>query len=416
MSFLVNNAARLYARSGHRPKSLLCFLLIFVLSFTSVPMAFADPESPPVDESSQEQLVISGQGGITTDLAPEIRIEVTLDASAADEEDARALLARATPQQREELLEFYAQLDALDRETEIAVEEYNAARMRLEAVSGNIEVSAQDVAILGQAYEVQADQLGMRASELYRGGPEVFLRLLFDATSLSDLMDRINLATQLINADSDLMSRIRGQRSRLETSIQQLEADQLAAASLEFEMRARMIEVTARNEDRKRELQEQNETLILLWEAEELQRRADEQRLAIQVAEGTTRDIVLTPGSPVETAMALRGIPYLWGGASRRGFDCSGLIRFVFAQHGINLPHHSASQALHGARVEGSLQPGDIVFFGTPIHHVGMYVGGGYFIHSPRSGEVVSLRSLASRSDMVAARRFDWQPREGAPR
>ena len=401
---------------GRVRRSLLCFLLIFVLAFTSVPMVYAVPDDAADDVAAEQQLVISGQGGITTDLAPEIHIEVTLETSAADEEQARERLERATPQQREQLLDFYAQLDALDRETEIAVEEYNAARMRLEAVSGNIEVSAQDIAILEQAYEAQAAQLGMRASELYRSGPDVFLRLLFEASSLSDLMDRINLATQMINADSDLMSRIRGQRSRLETSIQQLEVDQYAAASLEFEMRARMIEVTARNEDRKRELQEQNETLILLWEAEELQRRAEEQRFAIQIAEGTINDIVLTPGSPVETAMALRGVPYLWGGASRRGFDCSGLIRFVFAQHGVTLPHHSASQALHGTRVEGRLQPGDVVFFGTPIHHVGMYVGGGHFIHSPRSGEVVSLRSLASRSDMVAARRFDWQPREGAPR
>jgi len=60
--------------------------------------------------------------------------------------------------------------------------------------------------------------------------------------------------------------------------------------------------------------------------------------------------------------------------------------------------------------------PNDLVFFGTPIHHVGIYVGGGYFIHSPRSGEVVSLARLGNRNDLVAVRRLDWQPRVGAPR
>ena len=410
-------------------KSIACFILACVFMFSATIPLYAVPEDNPNTDNSLpgvesaasisegEATTLLGSGSITTDLAPEIEFEIELGSSEADTEEAQRLLALATPEQRAELEAFYAQLDEIDRETEIAVEEYNAARMRLEQIENSIEISEQDIAILEQAFSVQAERLSERAAEIYRNGRvELLLYLIFEADSFQELFEAIDLINRRVEADTDLMARIRQQRSLLELSVQQLAVDENDAASLEFEMRARMIEVTARNEDRKQELRDQNTTLLQLFEAEQLQRMLAEQALAQSALEGGNRNIVIVPGSPVETAMALRGVPYVWGGASRQGFDCSGLIRFVFAQHGVNLPHHSGSQVLHGQRVEGSVQPNDLVFFGTPIHHVGMYVGGGYFIHAPRTGEVVSLRALSSRSDLVAVRRIDWQPREGAPR
>ena len=393
------------AYKGHIYRSTSCFLLILALTFASAAPLYAVPE----DDTQVP-------GVITIDLAPEIEIDVELDALAIDSDEARELLAQATPAQRAELERLYAQLDEIDRETEIAVEEYNAARMRLEQVAYSIEVFEQDIMLLKQAYEAQAQILGARAVEIYKGGREIILQLILEAQSLSDLMDRINYANRLSTADAELMARIRNQRSRLETTMQQLVIDESEAASLEFEMRARMIEVRARNEDRKEELREHNFALLQLLEATQVQSNLVEQELAYSINDGTNEAIIVVPGEPAETAMALRGVPYLWGGSSRDGFDCSGLMLFIFAQHGVDLPHHSGSQVLHGQPVVGALQPADLLFFGSPIHHVAMYVGGGYFIHAPRTGDVVRLQALANRNDMVAARRLDWQPREGAPR
>ena len=82
----------------------------------------------------------------------------------------------------------------------------------------------------------------------------------------------------------------------------------------------------------------------------------------------------------------------------------------------MELPHYSGSQFLLGEKIApAELLPGDVVFFGSPIHHVGMYVGGGYFIHAPRTGDFVKLSKLAERSDYAGARRYDWQPRVGPP-
>lgn len=82
-----------------------------------------------------------------------------------------------------------------------------------------------------------------------------------------------------------------------------------------------------------------------------------------------------------------RGTRYVWGGASRGGFDCSGFIRYIFARkRGIKLPHSASGQARLGKRVErGALQPGDVVFFATyrpSISHVGIYVGDNKFVHA----------------------------------
>jgi cell wall-associated NlpC family hydrolase len=108
----------------------------------------------------------------------------------------------------------------------------------------------------------------------------------------------------------------------------------------------------------------------------------------------------------VQFARHLVGVPYSWGGTSpRTGFDCSGFVRFVYDHFGIDLPHSSYAQFGQGRRVSrGSLRPGDLVFF-DGVGHVGLYIGGGRFIHAPHSGTRVSISSLAT--DSWYASRFD---------
>ena len=100
----------------------------------------------------------------------------------------------------------------------------------------------------------------------------------------------------------------------------------------------------------------------------------------------------------VNTAMKYLGVPYVWGGTSPGGFDCSGLVQYVCNANGISVSRVAADQRNNGTYVSReNLQPGDLVFFarsGQGIHHVGIYIGNGNMIHAPQTGDVVKISSI----------------------
>jgi hypothetical protein len=109
----------------------------------------------------------------------------------------------------------------------------------------------------------------------------------------------------------------------------------------------------------------------------------------------------------VSYARHFLGVPYSWGGSTpRTGFDCSGLVRFVYRRFGIRLPHSSWGDLSHGRRVSRrSLRPGDLVFF-YGAGHVGIYVGHGRFIDAPHTGARVRISTMGAYSGYYGARRF----------
>ena len=112
----------------------------------------------------------------------------------------------------------------------------------------------------------------------------------------------------------------------------------------------------------------------------------------------------------VRFARTFLGIRYSYGGASpRTGFDCSGLVAYVYRHFGVALPHYTVAQYGRGRRVSRwALRPGDLVFF-AGLSHVGIYVGQGRFIHAPHTGTRVRIASLGEgwyRSSFAGARRI----------
>jgi gamma-D-glutamyl-L-lysine dipeptidyl-peptidase len=119
-----------------------------------------------------------------------------------------------------------------------------------------------------------------------------------------------------------------------------------------------------------------------------------------------------TAADVVRTAMLFKGLPYLWGGTSGFGFDCSGFTHLVYALRGITIPRDADAQSRTGTAVaRGDLRPGDLVFFASNglVHHVGFYLGNNTMLSSLQTGSPVEVSSLAAQpfaNEYAGARRF----------
>ncbi|MBI5231226.1 MAG: C40 family peptidase [Coriobacteriales bacterium] len=312
-----------------------------------------------------------------------------------------------------ELDAFTLQLEELDRELALAAESYNQATDRLDATRKRVEVAEDDLGKAKKAYSLQQDVLATRARSIYQNGTLAWAEVLLGSDSIGELVQRVKFLNTIGVRDAEIAQSLRGQKGLVEQQVAALQSAESEAEALEFELRARKIEVMLRITERQEMMASVQSDLLKMLDSEAARRAAEEQKLFKDILAGANaKGIEVIPGTPVETALAYHGIPYLWGGESPSGMDCSGLMLYVFKQHGVTLPHYSGSQFLLGKKVAyNDLEPGDAVFFGSPIHHVGMYIGGGYFIHAPRTGDFIKISVLSDRGDFAGARRYDWKPR-----
>ena len=276
--------------------------------------------------------------------------------------------------------------------------------------------------------------LGRRASSIYRNGPVDVVSVFVGATDFQDFITRLDLMRRIGRSDASIVATVKDAKARVVTAQKSLEARQAEQISLRTQSRRKQAELVQTYANQQKFIAGLNGELKRLMAAERVRleriaaeaaaRAAQAARDAAQANANDPQHILpFDPtklGSPHTGAVAVAkhflGVRYVWGGTSPGGFDCSGLMLYSYAQVGIQLPRTSRSQFRAGAYIPPNrvdlLQPGDMVFFGiggdpNRIHHVGMYVGGGDFIHAPATGDVVRIVSLggriASRGDYVGA-------------
>lgn len=321
-----------------------------------------------------------------------------------------ALIALAAPSynqqigtKKAELNDIENELAKLDRDMEITIEQYNLARINLEEAQIKLNRSRMDLAEAEKKRADQQDVLNKRLVSIYKGGDVQIVEVILNTKDFSDLLNRLELLKLISEQDSNLLSKLAAEKDKVAAIEQELEKTNLEAVKIKDEIETKKRETEWMIELKQKRLNSLSADLKELMRKEAARRAAEQAKLINK----TKSSVYAKAGTVVATALKYLGIPYVWGGASTRGLDCSGLLKCVFSVHGVSLPHYSGSQFRLGTAVpKENLAPGDAVFFGSPIHHVGIYVGGGNFIHAPRTGDVVRITPLSERTDFAGARRY----------
>jgi cell wall-associated NlpC family hydrolase len=349
--------------------------------------------------------------------------------------------AHSTPQiraQRERAKAVLAQVDQIGQHLQAVEDQAWNAKQRLVVVKRSLRQNEYRLHVAKGNLHGAQQRVMQRLYSLYVNGSPSTIDVIAGAKSVSQMIDRAESAQVLSNQDAALgrqaLSFEHAVQQR-ERQLQHLKSTREAALA---ELEAKQRTVASELAHQKRLLASIHTTIQHLQQQEaERERRAQaaaEARLraqlaaqqaaaaaaAAQASQSQPSNAVVSPpvsipvgnssvGHPQAAQIALRylGVPYVWGGSTPSGFDCSGLVMYVYAQLGISLPHYTVAQWNATLPISTSeMQPGDLVFF-DGLGHVGIYIGGGQFVHAPHTGTVVQISSLSGyyAGSLVGARR-----------
>jgi peptidoglycan DL-endopeptidase CwlO len=325
---------------------------------------------------------------------------------------------------REQAQAILAQIRDMDSNLSHAIETYNLANIQLNSIDQELEANGRHLTIAKSSLSVAQSHIAKRLRALYINGDSGgAVEVILGARSLDDLLDRLDIAARVGGQDSQVLTDVRRFRDEVKTRRTKLRDDRHRQAQIvaqraekkrwiegQLAERQRLL-ASVRDEiqrmeaaERRRQAQLEAQARARLAAAAEAARHARQQTLELsgEPAGAFTSDSATTVSPPpakyggvVGVAMQYLGTPYVWGGASPGGFDCSGLVMYAYGQIGVSLPHNAAmmynSVGVYVSRDQ--LQPGDLVFF-DGLGHMGMYIGGDQFVHAPHTGDVVKISSL----------------------
>jgi cell wall-associated NlpC family hydrolase len=338
--------------------------------------------------------------------------------------------------------QLQGQVDSLNNRMEIVVERYDAAVQKLAALKASVATSQAQLLRARYALALAHQQLAEQVVIMYKQPTTQYLDVALSVHSFSDLATQLPFFDKLGQQSAATVREIDALKAAVEQRHAQLVTQRTQAQELVVQIAAQKMQIAGSLEQRRQLLQHAQvevRRLIVQMQQAKAAAAARAAAAALQAAKRAAAAAAATraeqvqrdaapPSSPsasssangassasesgsssasgggggsasaISIAQRYLGVPYVWGGASPAGFDCSGLVMYVFAQLGVALPHNAAQQFTHCTPVpRAELQPGDLVFFGSSaatIHHVGIYVGNDTMIDAPCTGEVVQYDTL----------------------
>jgi peptidoglycan DL-endopeptidase CwlO len=337
---------------------------------------------------------------------------------------------------RAQAQQVMTQLGQLSDSLERARSQYDAADARLARIQRDLRENRRELKLAKQNLKISQRTIAQRLVALYTSDQQSTLEVILGARSLDDIITRMDNAKSVTREDAQVLAQVTKARTAIKHSGEVLKNARASQArvvaqrsaakhsieskiaqeqSLYSSIKGEIQRLVAAQAARQLQLAEQAQARLRAAQAQSTQ-QASATIVGVTASTTDTQDATPTVAAPPPThggvvgvAMSQLGVPYVWGGSSPGGFDCSGLVMWAYAQVGVSLPHSSYAQYGAGVAVSrDQLQPGDLVFF-DGLGHVGIYIGGGQFVHAPHTGDVVKISSLGEgwyTSAYVGARRI----------
>jgi cell wall-associated NlpC family hydrolase len=329
-----------------------------------------------------------------------------------------------------------AQVDQIGKALQLVEDEAGKAQQRVVQVNQSLRENEYRLHLAKGNLHAAQQRLMSRIYSLYVNGAPSTVDVIAGSHSISQLIDRAESAQVLSDQDGALAQqavrfertvqlrerRLKALKRRRESALAEIKAKaRLKADELAQQKRLlASIHTTIANlqaQEAARERAQRAAALARLRAEEAARKKAAEQAGQTPTSSPTSTPVPGPPppvptgdpgvGHPQAASIALGylGVPYVYGGASPSGFDCSGLVMYVYAQLGISLPHYTVAQWNATVPVSSSqMQPGDLVFF-DGLGHVGIYIGNGQFVDAPHTGSVVRIDSISGFGSFDGARR-----------
>ncbi|MGW2541118.1 NlpC/P60 family protein [Kitasatospora sp. NPDC001574] len=295
-----------------------------------------------------------------------------------------------------------ARVEALNEEAEASIEKYNGFKEKQQQLQAGANRIQERVADGQAALNGLRTELGVLAGEQYRtGGVDPAVQLML-SSSPDSYLTRASMQGQVATSQTELLKRLQGEQRRLDQ-------DRTEAAASLAQLAATDAALAAEKKGIQDKLAQAQALLNKLSAADRAKVNAQEAAARASRAGGRSEPAPAYQGpvtgraaEALKFAYAQLGKPYVWGATGPSGFDCSGLTGAAWKAAGVSLPRVSQAQWNAGRRIaRADLQPGDLVYFYSDLHHVGIYIGDGKMIHAPRTGKNVEILPIDSMDGPV---------------